>query len=313
MNVCLGYWLWRVRRLTLGCKLISIYSDKNKLTYFFVIFAWLAIVLVGFSYSIFYVGDRSNADLVDNFSIKYIDDTNNPLTVEQVHNMPDSVFADDKQQMHQPDSLDFSMWYKIRVKGDERFRTAFSITVDNPTLDLIHFNIHYQGKVVFDKKLGDQIAGLTLVEAKELSDYLKDEHGIEAAAGGAVVMTGGGGGGGSRTVEGTTFVYAGGGGGAGYTTGQGAPSYVNPSIRTISAVDGEDGTYTTGGARGEASGFSNEGPIVNANGAVGGDLGEDGADALFDGSLGGSAGKAIDLNGFTITYVNTGTIEGVIS
>ena len=39
------------------------------------------------------------------------------------------------------------------------------------------------------KELGDKIVGLTLKEAKELSDYLKDEHGIEpAAGGGAVVM-----------------------------------------------------------------------------------------------------------------------------
>jgi len=46
------------------------------------------------------------------------------------------------------------------------------------------------------KKLGDQIMGLTLKEAKELSDYLKEVHGIEPAAGGAVVMAAGGGGGG---------------------------------------------------------------------------------------------------------------------
>ena len=32
------------------------------------------------------------------------------------------------------------------------------------------------------KKLGDQLAGLTLKEAKELSDYLKEEHGIEAVS-----------------------------------------------------------------------------------------------------------------------------------
>ena len=51
------------------------------------------------------------------------------------------------------------------------------------------------------KALGDQIAGLTLKEAKELSDYLKEEHGIEAAAGGAVVMAGGGGGGGEAAAE----------------------------------------------------------------------------------------------------------------
>jgi large subunit ribosomal protein L7/L12 len=36
------------------------------------------------------------------------------------------------------------------------------------------------------KALGDQIVGLTLLEAKALADYLKETHGIEAAGG--VVM-----------------------------------------------------------------------------------------------------------------------------
>src|SRR4030042_1177736 len=40
------------------------------------------------------------------------------------------------------------------------------------------------------KKLGDKIVELTLMQAKELGDYLKDEYGIEPAAGGAVVMAG---------------------------------------------------------------------------------------------------------------------------
>jgi hypothetical protein len=40
------------------------------------------------------------------------------------------------------------------------------------------------------KKLGDKIVGLTLMQAKELGDYLKEEHGIEPAAGGAVMMAG---------------------------------------------------------------------------------------------------------------------------
>ncbi|UCG56184.1 MAG: 50S ribosomal protein L7/L12 [Phycisphaerales bacterium] len=40
------------------------------------------------------------------------------------------------------------------------------------------------------KKLGDAIVGLTLMKAKELGDYLKDEYGIEPAAGGAVMMAG---------------------------------------------------------------------------------------------------------------------------
>ncbi|RMF44261.1 MAG: 50S ribosomal protein L7/L12 [Planctomycetota bacterium] len=57
------------------------------------------------------------------------------------------------------------------------------------------------------KQLGDQIVGLTLKQAKELSDYLKEEHGIEAAAGGAVVMAAGGGdaGGGEAAAEQTEF------------------------------------------------------------------------------------------------------------
>lgn len=57
------------------------------------------------------------------------------------------------------------------------------------------------------KTLGDQIAGLTLKEAKELSDYLKEEHGIEAAAGGAVMVAGGGAGdaGGGAAEEKTEF------------------------------------------------------------------------------------------------------------
>jgi len=40
------------------------------------------------------------------------------------------------------------------------------------------------------KKLGDKIVGLTLMQAKELGDYLKEEHGIVPAAGGAVMVAG---------------------------------------------------------------------------------------------------------------------------
>ena len=38
------------------------------------------------------------------------------------------------------------------------------------------------------KDLGDKIVALTLMQAKELGDYLKEVHGIEPAAGGAVMM-----------------------------------------------------------------------------------------------------------------------------
>jgi large subunit ribosomal protein L7/L12 len=40
------------------------------------------------------------------------------------------------------------------------------------------------------KELGDKIVVLTLMQAKELADYLKEVYGIEPAAGGAVMVAG---------------------------------------------------------------------------------------------------------------------------
>jgi large subunit ribosomal protein L7/L12 len=40
------------------------------------------------------------------------------------------------------------------------------------------------------KDLGDKIVALTLMQAKELADYLKEVYGIEPAAGGAIMMAG---------------------------------------------------------------------------------------------------------------------------
>lgn len=57
------------------------------------------------------------------------------------------------------------------------------------------------------KTIGDQIAGLTLKDAVDLADYMKEAYGIEPAAGGAVMMAagGGGGGGGEEAAEQTEF------------------------------------------------------------------------------------------------------------
>lgn len=49
--------------------------------------------------------------------------------------------------------------------------------------------------------LGDKIVGLTLLQAKELADYLKETHGIEPAAGGAVMVAGPAAGGGEAAAE----------------------------------------------------------------------------------------------------------------
>ncbi len=58
------------------------------------------------------------------------------------------------------------------------------------------------------KDLGEKIVALTLKEAKELSDYLEEVHGIKPAAGGAVMMApvgGDGGGAPAEKVEQTEF------------------------------------------------------------------------------------------------------------
>jgi large subunit ribosomal protein L7/L12 len=58
------------------------------------------------------------------------------------------------------------------------------------------------------KDLGEQIIALTLKQAKELSDYLEEVHGIKPAAGGAVMMApagDGSGGGAAAVAEKTEF------------------------------------------------------------------------------------------------------------
>ena len=57
------------------------------------------------------------------------------------------------------------------------------------------------------KEIGDKIIALTLMQAKELGDYLKEEYGIEPAAGGAVMVAGpaAGGAGEAEAAEKTSF------------------------------------------------------------------------------------------------------------
>ena len=55
------------------------------------------------------------------------------------------------------------------------------------------------------KEIGDKIVRLTLLEAKGLSDYLKNEHGLEAAAGGAVMVAAAAGAGAAAAEEKTEF------------------------------------------------------------------------------------------------------------
>ncbi len=55
------------------------------------------------------------------------------------------------------------------------------------------------------KEMGDKIAGMTLLQAKSLADYLEEVHGIEPAGGAVVAMAPGGGGGAEVEEEQTEF------------------------------------------------------------------------------------------------------------
>jgi large subunit ribosomal protein L7/L12 len=55
------------------------------------------------------------------------------------------------------------------------------------------------------KALGDKIAELTLKQAVDLKNYLKDAYGLEPAAGGAVTMAGPAGGAAEEVEEQTSF------------------------------------------------------------------------------------------------------------
>ena len=127
-----------------------------------------------------------------------------------------------------------------------------------------------------------------------------------------IIGGGGGGGGGANTAQGSSTANAAGGGGAGFYTGiAGTGTSAKPGIYTSP----ENGTNTSGGSGGYA-----DVPVagLEAYGGDGGDLGQAGDTGQYIGVTGsaysgGTAGKAIDLNGFTITYINTGTIYGAVS
>ena len=111
---------------------------------------------------------------------------------------------------------------------------------------------------------------------------------------------GGGGGGGDWVVD--LIAKASGGGGAGYFAGLGGSGEVG----NVSTTPSENGSNQLGGAGGIARSTSGGEPGL-AEGGSGGNLG---AVGQFGG---GAAGAAITLNGYTITYINTGTILGTVT
>jgi hypothetical protein len=114
-------------------------------------------------------------------------------------------------------------------------------------------------------------------------------------------------GGGADVDSGTFTSQAAGGGGAGFNNGIAGTGTSTDAPNDKQAVaPPTNGTNTTGGNGGTAEVFD-VGNETFATGGNGGDLGQDGL------LSGGSAGKAIELNGNTITYLTTGDIRGVVS
>lgn len=116
-----------------------------------------------------------------------------------------------------------------------------------------------------------------------------------------IIGGGGGGGNGVESLDGTAF--GAGGGGAGFTNGL-AGAGTTDSGGGGAVIQAQPGTNTTGGSGGTVRGAGAE-PLFT-NGGNGGDLGQVG------GAGGGSAGVAIDANGFTITYLEAGDIRGAV-
>lgn len=142
--------------------------------------------------------------------------------------------------------------------------------------------------------------------------YLEDDVQIDNTG---TIGGGGGGGGGAACaspVESGVTAIAPGGGGAGYTNGEaGSGRYASGGSGVT--VTEQDGTNTSGGRGASVTVTANA--SIASHGGDGGDLGEDGEDGEIEGgtgsaAVGGSAGAAIERNGHSITWINTGTVLG---
>ena len=121
-----------------------------------VILSWLTLLVATLIYAIYYSPDKHDTGIYDFFDVYYLDDSANPLNINQVKNLPDSLFESEKLKVHSPDSLDFALWYRIKTNIKTGYEEPISISLDNPTLDTIHFYVLYKGEVGFEKVLGDQ-------------------------------------------------------------------------------------------------------------------------------------------------------------
>lgn len=141
--------------------------------------------------------------------------------------------------------------------------------------------------------------------ATDGGDAIEMNHDLEIINNG--VIGGGGGGGGSNVTIVAGTGNAAGGGGAGCDVGSGGTSsFVGDDL--ILLTHGGAGTLESGGTRGQVKWNTSE--PETSNGAVGGDLGQNG---VSSDTAGGTAGLAIKKNGYTLTQTVSGDIRGSIT
>lgn len=132
--------------------------------------------------------------------------------------------------------------------------------------------------------------------------------------GGGRILPGTGGAGGSANVSGMSGGSPGAGGGAGGGAGIGwAPIQTTPVLRVGVLAGGGGGGWGAAGGRSVATASTGA-----ASGGAGGSAGNAGSDGVRSGgtlttALGGTGGRAVNLNGFTATFLVTGTRYGAIA
>jgi len=117
------------------------------------------------------IGDEAGVAPIDKekiasqLDILFIDDTENRLSLTQVQNLPLGMYADTRDRQHKPDSLDFSVWYRITLNDyAEEITLPFSIMVDNPSLDQIDFYLLEHHTLVDTWRLGDMAKSETALD-----------------------------------------------------------------------------------------------------------------------------------------------------
>lgn len=196
--------------------------------------------------------------------------------------------------------------YSGVVIGSNSASIASIVTGSWPAGATIILQINTGGAVV---GLGGNGSSSASIAGGNAGDAISLSYDLELINNG--VLGGGGGGGGAATQNSYT---AAGGGGAGDQFGIGGVNDLTGIGTLNSATNAEDGSTLAGGA-GANIRYTNGGELFMFNGGSGGDLGENGdsGSGILELSLGGTAGKAVDLNGNTLTQTVSGDIFGAIS